>query len=80
MIIAEDQTRATNDDHNRSTRDQPIQPIINCDLYISLEGSSSSMVIKSLASCVIVLYSVLLFALLCYMKLKPDVHILTMST
>lgn len=69
MIIAEDQTRVTNNNNsNRCGRNPPNQTIVNGDLYINLEGSSSSMVIKSLTTCLVVLCSVILFRLFCYMN------------
>ncbi|KAK4261944.1 hypothetical protein QN277_004874 [Acacia crassicarpa] len=38
-----DQTRVAKNNRNKRRRDYPSQTIINCDLYINLEGSSSSM-------------------------------------
>ncbi|KAJ1440383.1 Zinc finger, RING-type [Sesbania bispinosa] len=42
-VDSENQTRATNNDHSGCRRDRSIQRIINSDLYINLEGSSSSL-------------------------------------
>ncbi|KAI9084968.1 hypothetical protein K1719_032960 [Acacia pycnantha] len=42
-VDLEDQTRVTKNNRNKRRRDYPSQTIINCDLYINLEGSSSSM-------------------------------------
>ncbi|XP_054809063.1 uncharacterized protein LOC129311096 isoform X2 [Prosopis cineraria] len=38
-----DRTRVTNNNRNKRRRGSPSQTIINCDLYINLEGSSGSM-------------------------------------
>ncbi|GAU49463.1 hypothetical protein TSUD_91350 [Trifolium subterraneum] len=39
---AEEQTRISNSNRYKRRREPPNQTIINCDLYINLEGSSSS--------------------------------------
>ncbi|KAK7312232.1 hypothetical protein VNO77_35952 [Canavalia gladiata] len=42
-VDLEDQTRVTNNNRNKRRRELPNHTIINCDTYINLEGSSSSM-------------------------------------
>ncbi|TKY67708.1 E3 ubiquitin-protein ligase RNF4 [Spatholobus suberectus] len=42
-VDLEDQTRVTNNNHNKRRRELPTQTIINSDKYINLEGSGSSM-------------------------------------
>lgn len=44
MIIAEEQTRVNNNIRYKRRREPPNRTIINCDLYINLEGSSSAPV------------------------------------
>ncbi|XP_027355052.1 E3 ubiquitin-protein ligase RNF4-like [Abrus precatorius] len=41
-VDLEDQTRVTNNNRHKRRRESPNQMIINCDMYINLEGSSSS--------------------------------------
>ncbi|XP_058730195.1 uncharacterized protein LOC131602187 [Vicia villosa] len=42
--LVEEQNRVNNNNRNKRRREPPNQTIINCDLYINLEGSSSSPV------------------------------------
>jgi len=41
-VDLEEQTRVNNNNRNKRRREPPNRTIINCDLYINLEGSSSS--------------------------------------
>ncbi|CAK8576797.1 unnamed protein product [Lathyrus sativus] len=43
-VDLEDQTRVNNNNRCKRRREPPNQTVINCDLYINLEGSSSSQV------------------------------------
>ncbi|KAJ7961555.1 E3 ubiquitin-protein ligase RNF4 [Quillaja saponaria] len=43
-VDLEDRTSATQNNRNKRRRDPPNQTIINCDLYINLEGSSSPVI------------------------------------
>lgn len=65
MFIAEEWNGGTNNNHNKRRRSTPNQTIINCDLYINLEGNSSSMVIGFFDWYHIALFSVLFFFLTC---------------
>ncbi|XP_061342141.1 uncharacterized protein LOC133288404 [Gastrolobium bilobum] len=42
-VDLEDQNRVTNNNRNKRRRESPNRMIINCELYINLEGRSSSM-------------------------------------